>query len=256
MRIYHGLFLLFAAILPLSVIGQDAAAPPPPQDIDPSKPTNLYTQVNIQGEYTSAKHFDLMGTRINLQYAFNPNNLLLAEIPVLHHTGTNATGLADMRARYFNKFHVNANSRLNALVAGVDVTMPTGSRQDGLGTGTWTIAPTMIGGVKITDRIFAFPGVSYVHITAPQSPEGITTYASNGFGLQTNMSISFSKRTFLFVNPIYTWLSTNGQEYDVWSGEFNLNRIIKPNKLKVNAGWSPNFTTRADTFRVGFTIFV
>lgn len=248
-------YSLMAALAMLSAVqAQDTEAPK--EDIDPSKPTNLYTQVNLQGEFTSAPGFELAGSRINVQYAFNPNNLLLAEIPILHHTGTGKTGLSDMRARYFNKFHTDPESRLNALVAGVDVTMPTGSRDDGLGNGVWSIAPTMIAGVKITDKIFAFPGVSYVHVTAPEAPEGITTFASNGFGVQTNMSVSFSRRTFLFVNPIYTWLSTNGVSGDSWSGEFNLNRIIKPNKLKVNAGWFPNFTAEVNTYRVGFTVFL
>lgn len=240
--------------LPMATLAQDAA--PAAADIDPSKPTNLYTQLNVQGEYTTATGYELVGSRINLQYAFNPNNLLLAEIPILHHTGTNKTGLSDMRARYFNKFHVDPDSRLNALVAGVDVTMPTGSRDDGLGGGVWSIAPTMIAGVMITEKIFAFPGVSYVHITAPDAPEGFDTFASNGFGVQTNMSVSFSKHTFLFVNPIYTWLNTNGVASDFWSGEFNLNRIIKPNKLKVNAGWFPNLTNDINTYRVGFTVFL
>lgn len=110
MREPYALPTLLLLALPLGTWAQDAA----PADIDPSKPTNLYTQLNVQGEYTSATGYELVGSRINVQYAFNPNNLLLAEIPILHHTGTNKTGLSDMRARYFNKFHVNAESRLNA----------------------------------------------------------------------------------------------------------------------------------------------
>lgn len=227
------------------------------KDIDPSKPTNLYTQVNFNAEYTSADGYELMGVRGNVQYAFNPNNLALVELPVLYNSGTEKFGLADVRVRYFNKFKENANARISALVAGIDVTLPTGSYADRLGGGSFSIAPTFIAGVKITKKVFAFPGVSYVHITAPDvGNEFITSYASNGFGLQGNVSIAFSKRTFLFANPIYTYLNTNGRDQSIWTGELNLNHVLKPNKLKVNVGWFPNFTTEANTFRAGCTVFL
>lgn len=70
------------------------------------------------------------------------------------------------------------------------------------------------------------------------------------------MSIGFSKKTILFVNPIYTWLTTNGLTADFWSGEFNLNRILKPNKLKANLGWFPNSTNETNTIRLGLTMFL
>ena len=248
--------LLYSVVLfPVMATAQsDTTATP--TEVDASKPTNLYTQVNAQAEGTAAPGGDLGGMRFNVQYAFNPNNLLLAEVPLLYNTGTEKFGLADCRARYFNKFYVNNTARLNTLVAGVDVTLPTGSRADGLGTGSTSIAPTLIAGVMITKSVFAFPGVSYVHVTAPDLGEGVTSHASKGFGVQTNMSISFSKRAFLFVNPIYTWLRTNDVANDFWSGEFNMNYVVKPSKLKVNAGWFPNFTNEVNTIRLGCTVFL
>ncbi len=225
--------------------------------IDPSKPTNLYTQVNIAPEYTSAKGYELLGVRSNVQYAFNTDNLLLVEVPILHNTGSNEIGLSDVRTRYFNKFKNGISERVAALVAGIDVTLPTGSAKKGLGTGSYSIAPTLIAGIMLTPRIFAFPGVSYVHITAAeQSDPEIATYASNGFGVQSNISISFSQRTFLFANPIYTYLVTNGRSSGFWSADLNLNRVVRPNKLKVNMGWSPNFTAGTNALRAGFTVFL
>jgi len=73
---------------------------------------------------------------------------------------------------------------------------------------------------------------------------------SNGVGLQTNLSYSFSKKAFLFVNPIVTILNSDGQWDDIWSGEFNFNYVVKPNKMKVNVGYFPNFTSKSHTFRV------
>ena len=45
--------------------------------VDASKPTNLYTQINGAFEYQAHQNSsDLYGTRINVQYAFDPDNLL------------------------------------------------------------------------------------------------------------------------------------------------------------------------------------
>jgi hypothetical protein len=87
-----------------------------------------------------------------------------------------------------------------------------------------------------------------VHVTEPNDYPG---EAQNGVNFQTNMSVSFSERAFLFVNPIVTVLSNT-----IWSGEFNFNYMITPNKLKVNAGYYPNFTNDINTFRLGGTIFL
>ncbi|CAN0603273.1 unnamed protein product, partial [Ectocarpus sp. 12 AP-2014] len=42
----------------------------PTADIDPSKPTNLYTQVNTLAELNAYDGFNTYGTRFNVQYAF------------------------------------------------------------------------------------------------------------------------------------------------------------------------------------------
>jgi len=42
----------------------------------------------------------------------------------------------------------------------------------------------------------------------------------------------------------------------IWTGEFNFNYMITPNKLKVNLGYFPNFTNDINTFRLGATLFL
>lgn len=120
---------------------------PAATDIDPSKPTNLYTQVNLALESQSGNGTDVYGIRTNIQYAPNADNLFVVEVPVLCNSNTSSFGISDPRVRYFKAVK-----------------------------GNWK------------------------------------TY---------------------------------------WSGEMNLNKIIVPNKLKVNAYWSPNFTTEVHTVRVG-----
>jgi hypothetical protein len=217
--------------------------------VDASKPTNLYTQVNAAFEYQAPKKGpDLYGTRINVQYAFNPDNLLLVEVPFLYNDGTEKFGIADTRVRYFHAAKRNITKRLIAIAPYADVTIPTGSFENRLGGNVWSLSAGVVAGYVLSPKIAMFPGVGYVHVTEPNDFPG---EAQNGVNFQTNMSISFSERAFLFVNPIVTVLSNT-----IWSGEFNFNYMITPNKLKVNAGYYPNFTNDINTFRLGGTIFL
>jgi opacity protein-like surface antigen len=219
------------------------------QPVDASKPTNLYTQVNGAFEYQSHKDgSDLYGTRFNVQYAFNPDNLLLVEVPFLYNEGTEKFGLSDMRVRYFHAAKRNISERFIAIAPYADITIPTGSVNHGLGADVWSLAGGVVFGYVLTPKIALFPGVGYVHVT-DSDKSGIES--QNGVNFQTNMSINFSKKMFLFVNPIVTVLNRT-----LWTGELNLNYMVKPSKLKTNIGYYPDFTNEIHTFRVGATIFL
>lgn len=212
------------------------------KEIDPSKPTNLYTQFNTLAELNSYENFATYGTRLNFQYAFNPDNLLLAEVPLLYNDATNTFGLSDVRVRYFNAIKRNVSKSIIAIAPFVDVTLPTGSFEKGLGGDTWSLAAGAVMGVVLSKKISFFPGINYVYLTKIEE---------SGFGFQTNMSIRFDKRSFVFVNPIVTFF-----DFDtIWQAEVNYNYIITPNKFKMNAGWNPNFTNDINTFRLGATFF-
>lgn len=213
------------------------------QDIDPSKPTNLYTQVNVLGEVSFGDNFNTYGTRLNFQYAFNPDNLLLAEVPLLYNDATKSFGLSDIRLRYFNAIKRYTDQRLFAIAPFLDLTIPTGDAEKGLGSDTWSVAAGVVVGVMLSEKASLFPGLSYVYLTGPEI---------GGVGIQTNLSYSFSKRTFLFVNPIGTFF----ENQTIWSGEFNLNHIVTPNKFKLNLGWYPNFTNEIHAIRGGATFFL
>ena len=219
------------------------------QSVDASKPTNLYTQVNGAFEYQSHKNgSDLYGTRFNVQYAFNPDNLLLVEVPFLYNEGTEKFGLSDMRVRYFHAAKRNITKRLIAIAPYADFTLPTGNANHGLGSDVWSLAGGVVFGYVLTPKIAMFPGVGYVHVDDFKK-DGIES--QNGVNFQTNMSINFSKKAFLFVNPIVTLLDRT-----LWTGELNFNYMVKPNKLKTNIGYFPDFTNDIHTFRVGATIFL
>lgn len=227
--------------------------------MDASNPTNLYTQVNTQLEYTNRKDgTNLYGFRGNVQYTFNPNNLVLAEIPVLYNDVTDAFGLSDVRVRYFSVVkRVMTKEKFHVIAPFVDITLPTGSFEDGLGSSSFVLSAGSVYGFALSPKVLLFPGASVVHITK-QSTDLLpdeAKFSSTGFTLQANVSISFNSRWFLFVNPIYTNLNTNGNWGENLSGEFNLNKMILPNKLKANIGYFPNFTNEIHTVRFGTTIY-
>ena len=219
------------------------------QSVDASKPTNLYTQVNGAFEYQSRDGApDRYGMRFNVQYAFNPDNLLLVEVPFLYNEGTEKFGLSDMRVRYFHAAKRNITKRLIAIAPYADFTLPTGNANHGLGDDIWSLAGGVVFGYVLTPKIAMFPGVGYVHVDDFKK-DGIES--QNGVNFQTNMSINFSKKAFLFVNPIVTLLDRT-----LWTGELNFNYMVKQNKLKANIGYYPDFTNDIHTFRAGATIFL
>ncbi|MDN5210499.1 hypothetical protein QQ020_00530 [Fulvivirgaceae bacterium BMA12] len=217
-------------------------------EVDASKPTNLYTQINTLLEHQNPESRDnIYGTRLNIQYTFNPDNLLLVELPILYNSATEKFGLSDMRMRYFYAARRNLTKAIIAIAPFVDVTLPIGKFEDGLGSSSWTLSAGTVIGIILTQKIALFPGVGYVHVTEPEDFDG---KAQNGINIQTNMSISFSQRAFVFINPIVNILDEM-----LWSGEFNFNYMAKPNKLKLNLGYFPLFTQDVHTLRSGATFY-
>lgn len=219
------------------------------REVDASKPTNLYTQVNIQGEYSSLKSgTNLYGMRGNIQYTFNPDNLLMAEVPLLYNDTTNKFGLSDLRVRFFTVPKRNISKNIIAIAPFIDVTMPTGSFKNGLGGDVWSVGVGSVVGITLSKKVSLFPGISGVWVSEPNDYPGKSHF---GVNIQSNASFILGKQTFLFVNPIITILDKTN-----FSSEFNLNYMIKPNKLKCNIGYFPDFTNEKHTFRGGVTLFL
>ena len=228
------------------------------KEIDASNPTNLYTQVNTNLEYQAGKTQNLFGLRANVQYAFNPDNLLLVELPFLYNDRTSKFGVGDMRVRYFTIAKKGITKKFMAIVPFVDISAPLGSYKNGLGSSSWSLAGGVVGGFILSKNLSLFPGVSYVHVTKPGTDliPASSKFSSDGIGLQFNASYKFNKQTFIFINPTPSFLNTNGNWKTFWSGELNLNRVITPNKFKMNLYWGPNFTTKVHTIRLGATFFL
>lgn len=255
-RIYSALTLLLCSLLGFAQDNKTDSV----QEVDASNPTNLYTQVNTELEYTSLKNgTNLYGLRSNIQYRFNPDNLILAEIPLLRNDATNKFGLGDIRLRYFTilKREMTAE-KFNVIAPFIDITLPTGKFEDGLGTSSFVLSAGSVYGFALSRKVLMFPGLSVIHVTKPSTefiPDEFK-FSSTGILAQANVSIRFNKSWFLFVNPILTYLNTDGEWNENFSGEFNLNHMIIQNKLKANIGYFPNFTNEVSTFRLGTTFYL
>lgn len=236
----------------------DTSTSKPSKQIDPSKPSNLYTQINGNLEFQSSSSNNLYGLRVNVQYAFNPNNLFFLELPLLNNSRGSTSGLGDIRFRYFNVAKRNLSPKVIALAPFADIGIPTGSYEKGLGSSSWSLAGGLVMGYVVSKRLALFPGISYVHVTKAQTnliPDALKTNR-NGIGLQFNASYSFNSSTFLFINPTPSFLNSNGTWTTTWAGELNFNKIVKPNKLLLNAYWGPNFTNKINVYRFGATVFL
>lgn len=228
------------------------------KEIDPSNPTNLYTQVNGTFEYQSFEHNDIYGMKFNVQYAFNPDNLVLVDLPLRYNDGTNKTGLGDMRVRYYHVAKKKITKQFIAIVPYLDVSLPTGSYEKGLGSSAWSLGAGVLCGFVFNPKVSFFPGINYAHSTKPSTdliPENLKT-TSEKIGFQFNATYKFTKRTFLSINPSPSFRITSGNWKTTWEGDLNFNHIVTPNKFKINAGWSPNFTDNINVFRIGATIYI
>lgn len=252
-KLTASLIILFTLIISFETKSQDAK-----KDIDPSKPTNLYTEVNSNIEYTSLTKNKIYGLRVNISYAMNSDNLFLIEIPYLKNDMTSKSGIGDLRVRYFTAIKRNISPTLIAIAPFADISIPTGKFEDGLGTSCWSISVGSIAGLVFSEKFALFPGVGILHITKPETgtiPEEAKK-TSTGIGFQFNASYSFDKNTYIFVNPNPSILNYNGIWKTYWAADINLNKIFIPNKFKMNVYWGPNFTNETNTYRLGATFYL
>ena len=139
-------------------------------EIDSSKPTNFYSFLDNTFEYQRVdEETSLVGYRGNVTLALSAAHLLLAEVPLLRNTKTQKFGVGDVRARYFYLPYKNDNRFFAAFGPSVDVFMPTGSFDDGLGSSSWVVSPGVTVGLMIANWIQAFPVVSYTYTSKPDT---------------------------------------------------------------------------------------
>ncbi len=245
------LYILVLVGLPFISQAQD-------EKIDASKPTNFYTQINNQLEYNSRKEGgDLLGYRLETQYSLSPANMFLFELPILHNTASNATGIGDLRLRYFWLPYKNYNKVFGAFGPSIDVFMPTGNADKGLGTGSWLIQPGITAGIMLSDWIQLFPVLSY-QFTSVSNMNNIPDDAKSpdhGISFQIITPIVFSEKFFVQVTPIYSAVEITQVRKDRYIQEIFAQYAIKP-KVRASVFWRGIFIDVDHTIRLGIEIFI
>ncbi|GJM07850.1 MAG: hypothetical protein DHS20C11_01260 [Lysobacteraceae bacterium] len=235
------------------IVGTDAAGNPI-EAPDTSKPTNLFSSFGHNLEYTEAAGTDIWGYRGNLQWAPNPENLVLVELPLLRNESTGKTGIGDTRLRYFNILWKDYSQFFGAFALSVDTVLPTGDIDDGLGSDRAVIAPAVAGGLMIAPWIQTFPIVSYVYTDSTDSllvPEA-SRGSLHGYSIQAITPIVVSDKVWLSYTPIY--LKADSKLPSTFSHELLLNYTLSPkHQLQFFLRDSPDTDTQS--FRLTFRSF-
>ncbi|MBB6462541.1 hypothetical protein [Flammeovirga kamogawensis] len=227
------------------------------EEIDASKPTNFYTQLYNHLEYNYSKDGpDTFGYRAEFMFAPSEAHLLLAELPLLHNTGTNKTGIGDFRARYFYLPYKNYDKLLGAFGPSVDVFAPTGDYDKGLGTGTWLVQPGVTVGLMFADWIQAFPILSYQYTSSPviDRPE-LLDEAQHGISFQIITPIIFSEKFFMQVTPIYTASNLSKDRNDRYIQEVVAQYALS-DKLQISSFYRGIFKDNNHTARLALLVFL
>lgn len=248
------LFLVAIFLLTNSISGiaQDTK-----EEIDPSKPTNFYTQIFSNFEYSSRKDHNLYGYRGNAQLATSSGkHLLLVEVPLLYNDATEKFGVSDIRFRYFGIAYKDYSKFFGVVAPSLDLFIPSGKIENGLGTDRWRVSPGVAVGLMIAPWIQAFPVVSYQFQskTATDVP-GVENKVEHGFTIQSITPIKLGKNTTLEVNP---WLMINNVDQPEKDDFIMINRFytVVKSKYQIGAFNQYHFNAKINTFRVFFVFFI
>lgn len=241
-------------ILAGSMLSAPALAQNP---IDSSKPTNFYSLVENNLEFRRVDaSTNLWGYRGNFTFALNEANLLLAEVPILHNTRTDKTGIGDLRARYFYLPYKDYAKFFGAFGPSVDVFMPTGDFDDGLGSSSWIFSPGVTVGLMLADWIQAFPILSYTYTSKPGASSIPNAQKSDkhGLSLQAIVPIVFSETFFVQFTPKFDAADIGDKSGNRYVQELLAVYSLTPT-LQLSGFWGTVFEDDDHTFRVGLTTF-
>ena len=226
-------------------------------EIDVTKPTNFYTFLDNNLEFTSNKNANIFGYRANLTVSISPKHLLLIEAPLLYNDKSEKFGLGDIRARYFWLPYKNYDNFFGAFGPSIDIFAPTGNFEKGLGTGRWVVAPGVMGALMLAEWIQLFPVLSYQYVSKSTSdliPDNIDK-ETHGMSFQIITPIIISQKVFTQVTPILL--------YNDFSDNTSLSYVQEllfsygpKETLWINLFYRGAFKDEAHTIRLGFTMYL
>jgi len=250
MKIYIAALLFI--ICALGYAQEDSAEP----EIDASKPTNFYSFIDNNLELTAHENHNVFGYRGKLTFALSEAHLLLAEIPLLYNDMTSKFGLGDLRARYFWLPYKNYDKVLGAFGPSIDVFAPTGSFENGLGSGRWIISPGITVGLMAADWIQFFPILSYQYASKPvyDNPPAEANNDTHGITFQVLVPIVFSDKFFVQITPNIKFNNIQDEREDRYIQELFASYSLNP-KMQLTCFYNGNFTDNIHQMSLGLSVF-
>lgn len=253
MKIYN-LFALIIVCLAMNVVFSTNSFA---QEIDASKPTNFYTFLDNTLELTNSENQNVFGYRGNLTYAPSSEHLVLAELPLLYNDRTKKFGLGDIRARYFWLAYKDYSQFVGAFGPSVDLFLPTGSFEDGLGSSSFVVSPGITVGLMAADWIQFFPILSYQYVSKPTTdliPESLKKSRS-GMTFQVLIPVVFSPKFFMQFTPVFSKNDFDDSSADRFAQEINAAYSLT-SKMQLSGYFKGVFKDKIYTYRLGLTIFL
>ncbi len=226
-------------------------------EIDASKPTNFYTMLDNTLENTSSPGQNVMGYRGKIMYAPSEAHLILGELPILYNDRTSKFGIGDIRARYFYLPYKNYDKLFGAFGPSLDVFAPTGSIENGIGSGRWTISPGIMAGLMVADWIQFFPIVSYQFAGKPvyDNPPEAVDKSTSGLTFQVITPVVFSEKFFMQITPILRMNDLGDARQDRYIQELFAAYAATSN-MQITGFYNGNFKDEVHQISVGLTIFL
>ena len=225
--------------------------------IDASKPTNFYSMLDNTLELSSRPNENVIGYRGKIMLAPSEAHLILGEVPLLYNDRTEKLGIGDVRVRYFYLPYKNYENFVGAFGPSVDIFMPTGNFENGLGSSRWVVSPGFTVGLMVSEKIQFFPILSYQYAGKPTGdaiPED-SKEETHGITFQVITPIVFSDKFFIQITPIYQMNNISDEKTDRYIQELFASYALKE-KMQFTVFYNGNFTDEIHTLSVGLTVFL
>lgn len=182
------------------------------------------------------------------------------EVPFLYSTKTEKFGLSDIRLRYFYIPYRDYTKTFGAFGASMDVFIPTGKFEDGLGSSSWRFSPGFTFGLTFNESqtISAFPAISYIYTTEPTSdqiPDELKE-VDHDMNVQVISSFVLGEDAFLLVTPIYDIKDVEDEKEDEFLLEIESVFDIVRDKYQIGGFYRASFQSNVHNFRLFFTVFL
>ena len=248
-RMWIALMLILATA---TLYSQDGS-----EEIDASKPTNFYSMLDNTIENTNSPGQNVFGYRGKIMFAPSEAHLILGEVPLLYNDRTSIFGIGDIRVRYFFLPYKNYDNFLGAFGPSIDFFAPTGSFENGIGSGRWIISPGITIGLMAADWIQFFPIISYQYASKPvyDNPSAALDKSTSGLTFQVMTPIVFSEKFFMQITPIYKMNDFGDERQDRYIQELFAAYSVA-SKLQITGYYNGNFKDEVHQISVGLTVYL